>query len=111
MNIAVDYQRKEVRTLYFAVLCSFGDLDADIIAYDNKADTCLCLVLLEDFKVLPVGILNEIKESFFEAFEDLLRDIFFDIVQESRDHLVDRQQVNSSLLQLLHLSHDPYKVL
>jgi hypothetical protein len=67
--------------------------------------------LLEDFKVLPVGILNEVKESFFEAFEDLLRDVFFDIVQESRDHLVDRQQVNSSLLQFLHLSHDPYKVL
>lgn len=68
MNIAVDYQRKEVRTLYFAVLCPFGNLDADVIAYDNKTGTCLCLVLLEDFKVLPVGILNEVKESFFEAF-------------------------------------------
>lgn len=103
MNIAVDYQRKKIRTLCFAVLCPFGNLDADVIA-------CLCLVLLEDFKVFPIGVLNEVKEGLFKTFEDLLRDVFFDIVQESRDHLVDRQQVDPSLLQLFHLSHDPYEV-
>jgi hypothetical protein len=68
------------------------------------------LVLCQNVRIVFVGIGDEIVKGLFEILHIVVRDVLLYVVQEDGDHLVDREEIDSGVLNFLQIAHDVHKV-